>query len=78
MYPVRIGGPWAGPPEACGGPEAVLEQRDAASWRVRELLREVVNGVYRFCFGFWHTPSRGGRLDSTESRPFESYSKLSE
>ena len=37
-YPMCIGGRWGGPPEDCGGPEAFLEQRDAAPWRVHELL----------------------------------------
>jgi len=44
-YPVCIGGRWGGPPEDCGGPERFLEQRDAAPWRVHELLREIVNDI---------------------------------
>src|SRR5260370_40738147 len=37
-YPVCVGGQWAGPPEACGGPRAFLERRAAGPGRVRELL----------------------------------------
>jgi Plasmid pRiA4b ORF-3-like protein len=43
--PVCIGGRWGGPPEDCGGPEAFLEQRDAAPWRTQELLDAVAEAV---------------------------------
>ena len=43
--PVCIGGHWGGPPEDCGGPAAFLEQRDAAPWRVQELLGAVADAV---------------------------------
>jgi hypothetical protein len=43
--PVCIGGRWGGPPEDCGGPAAFLEQRDAAPWRVQELLGAVADAV---------------------------------
>jgi hypothetical protein len=44
-YPMCIGGRWGGPPEDCGGPEAFLEQRDAAPWRVHELLGAIADAV---------------------------------
>jgi len=46
IYPVYIGGRWGGPPEdSGGGPAAFLEQRDAAPWRVQELLGAVADTV---------------------------------
>jgi Plasmid pRiA4b ORF-3-like protein len=44
-YPLCVGGQWAGPPEACGGPKAFLERRAAAPCRVRELLDDLLEGV---------------------------------
>jgi hypothetical protein len=40
FYPV-CGGQWAGPPEDCGGPQAFLDRRASAPWRVRELLDDL-------------------------------------
>lgn len=45
ISPVCIGGRWGGPPEDCEGLAAFLEQRDAAPWRVRELLGDVADAV---------------------------------
>jgi hypothetical protein len=44
-YPVCVGGQWAGPPEDCGGPQAFLERRAAAPWRVRELLDDLLEDI---------------------------------
>ena len=44
-YPVCVGGQWAGPPEDCGGPQAFLDRRAAAPWRVRELLDDLLEDV---------------------------------
>jgi hypothetical protein len=44
-YPVCVGGQWAGPPEDCGGPQAFLDRRASAPWRVRELLDDLLEGV---------------------------------
>jgi Plasmid pRiA4b ORF-3-like protein len=44
-YPVCLGGQWAGPPEDCGGPQAFLERRAAAPWRVRELLDDLLEDI---------------------------------
>src|SRR3546814_334755 len=44
-YPVCVGGQWAGPPEDCGGPQAFLDWRAAAPWRVRELLDDLLEDV---------------------------------
>ena len=44
-YPVCVGGQWAGPPEDCGGPQAFLDRRAAASWRVRELLDDLLEDI---------------------------------
>ncbi len=46
-YPVCIGGRWGGPPEDCGGPERFLDQRDAAPWRVQELLGEILDAIHQ-------------------------------
>jgi hypothetical protein len=43
--PMCIGGRGGGPPEDWGGPEAFLEQRDAAPWRVQELLGAIADAV---------------------------------
>jgi hypothetical protein len=45
LYPVCVGGQWAGPPEDCGGPQAFLERRAAAPWRVRELLEDLLEDI---------------------------------
>jgi hypothetical protein len=44
-YPVCVGGQWAGPPEDCGAPQAFLDRRASAPWRVRELLDDLLEGV---------------------------------
>jgi hypothetical protein len=44
-YPVCVGGQWAGPPEDCGGPQAFLDRRAAAPWRVRELLDDLLEDI---------------------------------
>ena len=44
-YPVSVGGQWAGPPEDCGGPQAFLDRRAAAPWRVRELLDDLLEDI---------------------------------
>jgi hypothetical protein len=44
-YPVCVGGQWAGPPEDSGGPQAFLDRRAAAPWRVRELLDDLLEDV---------------------------------
>ena len=44
-YPVCVGGQWAGPQEDCGGPQAFLERRAAAPWRVRELLDDLLEDI---------------------------------
>ena len=40
-----MGGQWAGPPEDCGRPQAFLDRRASAPWRVRELLDDLLEGV---------------------------------
>ena len=42
---VCVGGQWAGPPEDCGRPQAFLDRRASAPWRVRELLDDLLEGV---------------------------------
>ena len=44
-YPVCVGGQWAGPPEDCGGPQAFLDRRASAPWRVRELLDDLLEDI---------------------------------
>ena len=44
-YPVCVGGQWAGPPEDCGGPQAFLDRRVSALWRVRELLDDLLEDI---------------------------------
>jgi hypothetical protein len=42
---VCVEGQWAGPPEDCGGPQAFLDRRASAPWRVRELLDDLFEGL---------------------------------
>ena len=44
-YPVCVGGKWAGPPEDCGGPDAFLERRSDAPFRVHEILDEMAAAI---------------------------------
>ena len=43
--PFCIGGKRHRPPEDCGGPQAFLDRRASAPWRVRELLDDLLEGV---------------------------------
>ena len=44
-YPVCVGGKWSGPPEDCGGPDAFLERRSDAPFRVQEILDEIADDI---------------------------------
>ncbi len=45
IYPVCVGGKWVGPPEDCGGPDAFLEGRSDAPFRVHEILDEMAAAI---------------------------------
>jgi len=43
--PLCVGGKWAGPPEDCGGPDAFLERRSDAPFRVQGIINEMAEGT---------------------------------
>ena len=58
-YPVCVGGQWGGPPEDCGGPQAFLDRRASAPWRVRELLDDLLEDIKARGYRSSRLPPRG-------------------